>query len=185
MRRSVLAAVMLLGVYGGAVEAVKAVEEPFTRVRPYNLSSHLPEFFRDLLSDRVWVFKRRGAIAAIYFAKSGELFGCWKSKGRSRFERSRSDMRWKIGTPSGISNLEISWGTPEGLKFYRMVMIYDGKTGRLHGERFRTSDRRWWVARDGWVQRSWPKVLADKCPGLLLPWDIALDGRPRTSPTRR
>ena len=90
-------------------------------------------------------------------------------------------MRWKIGTPSGRSNLEISWGTAEGLKYYRMVVVYDGKTGRFHGERFRTRDRRWWVARDGWVQDAWPRVLANKCQGLLLPWDLFLDDRQRST----
>ena len=177
IKRSILATVTLLAVDVSEIEAVRAAEEPFTRVRPYNLSSHLPAFFRDLLSGRVWVYKRRGAIAALYFAKDGQLFGCWKSKDRPRFQRSLSSMRWKIGTPNGISNLEINWATPEGLRFYRMVIVYDGKSGRFHGERFRISDRRWFVARDGWVQRSWPKVLAAQCRGLLLPWDLAIDGR--------
>ena len=165
----------------GTAERARAAEEPFTRVRPYNLSSHLPEFFRDLLSNRVWVFKRRGSVAALYFAKNGELFGCWSAKDGSRFVSSRPGLRWKIGTPNGRSNLEISWGTAEGLKYYRMVVVYDGKTGRFHGERFRTQDRRWWVARDGWVQNAWPRVLATKCQGLLLPWDLFLDDRQRST----
>ena len=173
-----IAGIMTLVVVSwGAVGTVGAAEEPFTRVRPYNLSSHLPEFFNDLLLKRVWVFKRRGAVAALYFGAKGELWGCWLSRDRTRYVASRPGLRWKIGTPNGRSNLEISWGTAEGLKYYRMVVLYDGLTGRFHGERFRTRDRRWWVARDGWLQNEWPRVLSTKCGGLLLPWDVSLDDR--------
>ena len=160
-------------VYGGSTGKVFGAEEPFTRVRPYNLSSHLPEFFRDLLSARVWVFERRGSIGAVYFDPKGAVFGCWLRNDGSGFERSRRGMRWKIGTSTSRSNLEISWPTAEGLRYYRMVIVYDGVTGRFHGERFSAQERKWRVVRDGWVQATWPRVLAEGCQGLVLPWELA------------
>lgn len=165
-------------VLGGSIISVTPVggaEEPFTRVRPYNLSSHLPEFFTQLLGGRVWVFQRRGAPAAVYLAKNGDVVGCWLRADNSGYVRSREGMKWGIGTPNSRLNFEVSWPTSEGLRYYRMVVIYDGKSGRFHGERFNFKAKKWRVARDGWIQESWPRSLKDRCPGLLLPWDLKIE----------
>ena len=165
-------------VLGGSIISVTPVggaEEPFTRVRPYNLSSHLPEFFTQLLGGRVWVFQRRGAPAAVYLAKNGDVLGCWLRADNSGYVRSREGMKWGIGTPNSRLNFEVSWPTSEGLRYYRMVVIYDGKSGRFHGERFNFKAKKWRVARDGWIQESWPRSLKDRCPGLLLPWDLKVE----------
>ncbi len=139
------------------------LEEPFTRVRPYNLSSHLPEFFREVLKNRVWVYERNGSPAVMFLAEDGSVEGCWSRSSGLRFVKAHGSMRWRIGTPAGISNFETSWATPEGLKYYRMVLIYDGETGGLHGERFSTRDLSWYVSREGWLQEGWPAVFVEKC----------------------
>ena len=165
-------------VLGGSIISATPVggaEEPFTRVRPYNLSSHLPEFFTQLLGGRVWVFRRRGALAAVYLSKNGDVLGCWLRADNSGYVRSREGMKWGIGTPNSRLNFEVSWPTSEGQRYYRMVVIYDGESGRFHGERFNVRAKKWRVARDGWIQESWPRSLKDRCSGLLLPWDLKIE----------
>lgn len=171
------ALVAAMSVVSGTAEASpgNAAEEPFTRVRPYNLSSHLPSFFRELLTGRVWVYQRRGEPAAVFFGGDGRLQGCWLRKDGSGFVRSHESMRWRIGTPSGMSNLQIAWATEEGPRYYRMVVIYDGRTGRFHGERFSTTRLAWYVARDGWLQETWPAALAERCAGLGIDPDIPVN----------
>ena len=154
-----------------------AQEEPYYRVRPYNLSSHTGEFFRGLLENRVWVFRFRGSPAAMYFSKDGAAEGCWLSRDNSRFARSRVGMGWRVGTPMGPGNLEINWPTSEGMNRYRMVIIYDRVSGKFHGERFNVKKRRWREARSGWLQDSWPAALKRVCKSTNLPWDLPINER--------
>lgn len=158
-------------------ESLAQKKNPYYRVRPYNLSSHTGEFFRELLANRVWVFRFRGSPAAMYFRKGGAVEGCWLSRDHSRFVRSRVGMGWRVGTPMGPGNLEINWPTSEGMNHYRMVIIYDPRSGKFHGERFGTEKRRWKVARSGWLQESWPAALKAVCKSTNIPWDLAIDER--------
>lgn len=175
-RRLFFAAVVVVcavGVWGGGKSA-DARDEPFTRVRPYNLSSHLPEFFKGLLKNRVWVYERNGSPAGMFFRPDGGVEGCWLRRDGAGFVRSLRGMGWRVGTPSGISNIDIFWPTAEGFRHYRMVLIFDGKSGSLHGERFSTEKLSWYVARRGWLQEEWPALFVEKCgklgvdPGLPI-----------------
>ena len=169
LRAGVVAAfVCVMPAYGQAPER--------ETVRPYNLSSHLPEFFRDLLGGRTWVFETRGSPGALFLGRNGTVQAC-RLGGNGKFMGTPPGARWKIGTRNGPSNLELSWATPEGIQHFRMVIVYDPKTGRLHGERFSTSERKWHIARDGWVQDGWPAGLVDACPGVTVPWDVKIDER--------
>lgn len=152
-----------------------APEEPFTRVRPYNMSSHLPDFFRGLLNDRVWIYRRNGSAAGMFLAADGRVGGCWLKRDQSGFVQPFASMRWRIGTPSGLSNFETSWATSEGPRYFRMVLIYEGRTGALHGERFSGKSLSWHVTRDGWVQEGWPAVFVEKCGKLKVKPDIAVN----------
>ena len=145
-------------------------------VRPYNLSSHLPEFFRDLLGGRTWVFETRGSPAALFFGPNGSVEACRLGR-NGKFMRTPPGARWRIGTRNGASNLDLSWATSEGIQHFRMVIVYEPKTGRFHGERFSTSERKWHIARDGWVQEGWPAGLVDACPGVRVPWDVKIEER--------
>ena len=73
---------------------------------PSNISSHLPEFFRDLLTDRVYVYERREAPAAMYFAKDGTYYACWLHSD-GRYVRVHDDATWTIGTSA--RTFQLSW----------------------------------------------------------------------------
>ena len=170
LRGGLAACAMGLAMAGPGLEA--AAQET-SLPRPGNISSHRPEFFRSLLEGRVWVFERDGRPAATYFGKDGEIKGCAWPKGASRYLPYRADTRWKIGTPNGRSNLEISWSSSEGTIYSRRVIVYDRETGRFHGEKFATRMKAWYVERDGWIQDGWPAVFRNACNNLTLPWDLA------------
>ena len=167
--RGGLAALAVMTTLAAPSAGPAAQERPL--LRPQNLSSHTPEFFRDLLAGRVWVFERDGKPSAVWFGPDGGLKGCASPKGR-RYVPYQADTRWRIGTPNGRSNLEINWATTEGMGYSRRVMIYDRETGRLHGEKFSPRIRAWYVERDGWIQEGWPAAFARACGGLKLPWDV-------------
>lgn len=166
-------ATLALGIalIGSAPEA--SAQEGAPPPRPQNLSSHLPDFFRELLGGRVWVANPSGRASAAYFGEDGFVKRCYWSNRRKAYVFNRGELRWKIGTPNGRSNLEINWGTGEGLRTWRVVLIYDRGTGRLHGERFRRKTRSWYVSRDGWIQEGWPAAFRNACHNLVLPWDLA------------
>ena len=168
--RSVSAFALVALVSGFGLEAAG---QDGPRLRPQNLSSHAPEFFRELLSGRVWVFERDGRAAATYFGKDGSVKGCAWPRQMKGYVPYRSDTRWRIGTPSGRSNLELNWPGSEGLAWSRRVIVYDRETGRFHSEKFNTRIRAWYVDRDGWIQDGWPGAFRNACNTLTLPWDLA------------
>ncbi|MDE0176125.1 MAG: hypothetical protein OYH76_23530 [Defluviicoccus sp.] len=171
IRRYFATAVLAIALTGPALEAAAQGARPLPR--PQNLSSHLPEFFRDLLGGRVWVANPRGRPAAAYFGEDGFVKRCYWSNAKKSFVFNRGELRWRIGTPNGRSNLEIGWVTGEGERFWRVVLIYDRETGRLHGERFNRKKRSWYVSRDGWIQDGWPAAFRNACHDLVLSWDLA------------
>ena len=149
---------------------------PPMRDVPPNLSSHSPEFFRDLLGGRVWVNKNSNAVAANYYSKDGAFTACFRHHTRKRFLRMYPLAKWKIGTPAFRSNLEENWLSPQtGPHHYRMVIIYTPDTGRLHAERYFSKTKQWKIVRDGWVQDSWPAALLEACPKLVLPTHLPID----------
>ena len=145
-------------------------------LKPYNLSSHPPEFFRDLLAGRVFVYERNGKAAAIHYAADGSTYTCWYSPRRGRFLRAYPGSSWSIGTPNGRSNLEEHWPSPNNPNYRRRrVVIYDPNTGHLHLEAYFKNDNKWRIVRSGWIQAGWPKVLIEECPKLVLPHTLAID----------
>ena len=144
--------------------------------RPTNLSSHPPDFFRDLLGGRVFVYQHRNEPAAIYHAKDGTVVGCWYHSGRKRFVRAYQNTTWKIGTPRRKSNIEYRWTTPDTEEHHlRRVIIYTPSTGRFHFEAVDGQTRHWKVTRDGWIQEDWPQILVELCPALNLPYSLRIN----------
>ena len=140
-----------------------------------NFSSHLPEFFRDLLAGRVFVHERNGAPAAIHYRKDGTFYACWLADDAS-FRRSPDDSTWKIGSRSRASNIEHRTYHPRfGEQFFRRVLIYTPETGRFHFEAYFKTSNEWRIDRDGWIQDSWPQVLVDNCRDLDLPSNFPID----------
>ena len=145
-------------------------------LKPYNLSSHPPEFFRDLLAGRVFVHERNGRLAGIHYAADGTTYSCWYSPRRSRFLRAYPGSTWHIGTPNGRANLEERWPSPSNLNHRsRRVVIYNPAIGRIHLEAYFKNTNEWRIVRTGWLQTAWPKVLLDECPKLPLPHTLPID----------
>ena len=136
-------------------------------------SSHEAVFFRDLLTERVWVYQNltepllsaRLYGAAAYFHKDGRLTVCtaWESGGVDH------SGRWAV-VPSenfvALYNYLAPGQKPDPKQVRGHVPIfYDAETGRLHSEDW-VSDDTWQIFLSGWVQESWPAAMADACPEL-------------------
>lgn len=160
-----------------ALSAHVAPDRAHAGSQPYNQSSHPPEFFRDLLGGRVFVYEFNGMPAARYHARDGSVIPCWYSHRQQRYVRTSStSSSWRIGTPAGPSNLEMRWTTSaDKQRYLRRVIIYTPDTGAFHLERFSGNTRRWSATLRGWIQETWPKVLLDECPHLGLPHDLPVD----------
>lgn len=165
-----LSAMVFAVVLSGFVGSAEAQDRRSTA--PRNLSSHPPEFFRELLTGRVWVYERKGSVEAMYLGKDGVVKGCWFSAERNTYRLFSAELRWRIGTPRGRSNLELNWPTSEGMRYGRRVIIYAGETGRFHSETFGIKTRNWRVDRDGWIQDGWPAAFRNACNEAILPWDV-------------
>ena len=163
-----------------------------TTARPYNQSSHPPEFFKDLLSGRVFVFDQFDRVSAVHFAQNGRLYSCRYSIHDNRYLSSFPTSSWRIGTPAGPSNLEVSWTDPEEITHdeqapipYRLtrrrVIIYDPDTGSFHTESYFSRSDHWRVARQGWIQNAWPQALVSRCSDLDLPASLQIDPRQTTT----
>ena len=150
--------------------ALAPLADADTPHRPKNLSSHPPEFFRDLLGGRVFVWKHRGQPAAILYRDDRAILSCWFDPRRDKFLRNYTNAEWKIGTPAGKSNIEERWFSMTGNhRVLRRVIIYTPSTGRFHFEARDPETEHWRIIRDGWVQDAWPKALVRHCPLMNLP----------------
>ena len=150
--------------------AALATDTPRLPRKPFNLSSHSPEFFRDLLTGRVWVFKHQGYPAAFHFTADGRAIGCKYNPDGAIFTTPGGYMNWKIGTPNSPSNLEMTtdhWGS--GSVLWRMLIVYSPDTGRFHAEQYSRSTQKWRVIWPGWIQDSWPATLRRQCAHMTLP----------------
>ena len=172
MRRLILTIAACFAVFLTALPHPGSAAPP----RPHNLSSHPPEFFRDLLAGRVFVYEHHDKPAAFHYAKDGAVFACWYNPARNRFLRAYPNTSWQIGTPRGRSNLEERWTTPSGMQRHlRRIIIYTPKTGRFHVEAYVKKRDAWVVSRNGWIQNAWPKILLEQCPKLVLPYRLPID----------
>lgn len=145
------------------------------RPRPMNFSSHGPEFFRSLLSGRVWLFERLGKIGALHFAADGSLQGCWTRRKDKKYFATGENWWWEVGIGIGGTKLALVRPVKGRVSSYGMVLIYDGRSGRLHGERFNRKTKMWAVIADGWVKQLWPRALLDVCEGLRLPSSVEVE----------
>ena len=136
--------------------------------RKPNPSSHAAAFFEELLTGRAFVYTKpynkdqssdeSDRTAGIFFGTGGKAFICTRQKGSTKgLVRS-----WRM-IPSGkhgaILALHRDKDDPANHR-HQQVLFYDGESGRLHVERWGTRWRAWVVWTEGWVQESWPRVLA-------------------------
>lgn len=143
------------------------------------LASHDAAFFERLLVDRAYVYKktlyRRGDIAGYVKRPGGKVLICTYRGYRRVTQRAN----WRV-LPSNrhraLSALYYDGDDPRDSRNYA-VPFYDGESGRLHQKIWHRGDLRWVDRFDGWVQESWPRILADACPGLTkdLPEGMAIN----------
>ena len=151
--------------------------------RKPNPSSHAAAFFEELLTGRAFVYTKpynkdqssdeSDRTAGVFFGADGKAFICTRQKGSTK-GRVRS---WRI-IPSGkhrtVIALHKDKDDPANHR-YQQVPFYDGESGRLHIESWSPRWRAWRVWTEGWVQESWPRVLAGACKKLKLPPELAIN----------
>ncbi|MDE0059589.1 MAG: hypothetical protein OXI64_05935 [Defluviicoccus sp.] len=138
---------------------------------PFNLSSHTPEFFRDLLSGRVWVYESNSKPAAAYLGKNQDKVDCWFQPSRNKYLRTYPDATWAITGNQGRVFIK----TTNAGKTYTRVPFYAPDTGRYHTEAPNKELTHWQIVTDGWIQNEWPRILLDRCPELGLPHDLPIN----------
>ena len=150
-------------------------------VKPYKVSnypSHNSTMIERLVAGRVYVYERKvdeahdawNRVQGSVFSKDGSLHQC--------FVRSRN--YWRAGIYGVV---EDKWLVTEGkLKLdvgaKRPVWrfpFYRPQNGGLTLERYSGKSRKWTVSDSGWIQGSWPRVLADACPKLRLPTGLKIN----------
>ena len=169
LRPALVLAVVVVAASVGK-EAVSA-EEIMSRQR----SSHQVEFFRELLTERVWVYEQvsinsplyRDYASAAYFHKDGRVTVCtsWESGGYD------FSGHWAVVPSAGFTALYAYTAPGEvydtSQRRGHMPIFYDAETGRFHSESpVSEGIDTWYVFLRGWVQESWPAALVDACPGL-------------------
>ena len=151
MRKVTIIAVLLLAA-GCAAHGAAPLNET---------SGYTPEAVQQLVTGRVYVRKGlTGWTAARYFRPGGGFDFCGVTA-EGRLSESRGT--WTVAADSrGRANWRLQIGSKRGRLY---VPHYDPESGEL---KFRRRDGRgnWVTGMRGWLQASWPKVMAERCPGL-------------------
>ena len=127
-------------------------------------SSYAPETIRQVLTDKVLVRDRpNGHLVARYFRPNGSSDYCGADDDGAA--RSYKTIRWVVGEDlRGRATFHL---TKKGSFRYLYVPHYDPESGELRLRRApRTGERGWVTGMRGWLQDSWPAVMAERCPGL-------------------
>ena len=131
-----------------------------------NHSSHNAAFFKDLMFGRVFVNEhsaRANVVAGELVDNEGRRYLCRMSRYRHR----QSVLSFETHSTGAARTINHKRGT------HRSLIFYEPHAGTLHVEFLgghEDPQRRQRVKlRSGWVQDSWPRVLAKECPGIKLP----------------
>ena len=135
-------------------------------------SSHNAAFFKDLMFGRVFVFEHPRApnvTQGVMFLDDGSRQECFVRMSRGRiagYSHEEGILSFETGSTGAASTIRVIEKTRRSLVFY------DAETGTLREEFLSNEDphkRQWNFLRSGWVQDSWPRVLADGCLGVDVP----------------
>lgn len=137
-----------------------ATDTPRLRHLPLNQPSHSAEFFEDLLTNRLWVYERFGAPAAMYFGPDGAFRNCSLRADHSGYRSSGPEWEWSIGDRHTKSNLQIAL-YPSSRRI-SMVIIYTPDSGRFHAEQYFKYSKSCQIIHDGWIQETLPAVIMDR-----------------------
>ena len=152
---------------------------------PSNMSSHGAQFFRELLTGRVYVFHlpavrsaaTGGALRGAYFLSRDEVVYCARNSWSGDYEW--ISYLWRVVYKNHARFNVYKAGTKPDPKLVKghFPMFYDHETGALDMESFIPSTRMWLHYRGGHVQETWPRALKNACPDLDLPGDLAINER--------
>ena len=152
-----------------AVRQTTVVKENAKLFRNY--SSHSVQFFKDLFAGRVFIHEHAslpGVVRGEVYHRDGRLGRCYFHQEAGKHVRHTTES-WSIEARVGA----IRAITVKG-KTGRSVPLYDAATGALRLEFFHRGpkgahDMTWAELGAGWVQDSWPRLLAHACPRVELP----------------
>ena len=133
-------------------------------------SSHNAALFKSLVSGRAFVFENSSlpdAVEGQLILEDGSVFWCFFGRVSKSYSLAFRKLSFETHTTGAALTLR------SGRKVGRSLVFYDPKAGTLREEYLASHDdphkRHWVKFRSGWVQKSWPRVLADACPAIKLP----------------
>ena len=131
-------------------------------------SSHRAQFFRRLLFGRLFVHEHSaapGMVGAEFVRNDGRMFLCFWDTKRKKYALDWA--RLDIETHSTGAARKVTHKGGVG----RALLFYQHKTGAMNVEVLlghKDPDKRERVVRrSGWIQESWPRVLANACPDFV------------------
>lgn len=125
-------------------------------------SAYTPETVRQMLTGKVFVRNRpNGRLVARLFRPSGRFDFCGIfNDGRPLSSRGT----WTVGADSrGRATYQHAWN---GKRSRLHVPHYDPASGKFEFRSRRDGGQWVAVSMRGWLQKSWPKSMAERCPGL-------------------
>ena len=130
-----------------------------------NHSSHSERFFRNLVFGRVFVHEHSAApgIASAEFVRDdGRVFRCFRKNDNGKYALSWAKLDIETHSTGAARTI-----TYQG-QIYRYLLFYEPRLGKLRVESLVAHEnphkRKFETRLSGWVQDSWPRVLADACP---------------------
>ena len=170
-----LALVLTAGLLASCVahgQSVKLDREVYFNETPFSA-----DFYQKLLSDRVNVMdgprpRYRNVVSGFVFGADGTVYECSPRRRMDGkfFWLATDTIRWSILRKGGGG--ELVWQLDPQQRNYT-TKFYDPKTGGL-------STEVWWQDANvlvglGQIQDTWPRALADACPGLKIPAHIRIN----------
>jgi len=141
-------------------------------------SSHNAAFFRSLTFGRAFVYERpviSNSVVGEFVRDDGRRFLCIRRKGEKKYVVVWSELGFETHSTGAART------TKTAGRVGRSLIFYEPKSGALRSEYLALHDdpyKRYRAKYDyGWVQDSWPRVLADACPMLVdeLPAGMAVN----------
>ena len=151
-----------------------------------NFVSHNKAFYDRLLSGRAWILagvyhpKYRNIVRGFVFRKDGFRIGClaYKKSNGDPLWLAQRGVKWEVTERARAVGAVVRNSYDDSTKPRHLVLFYSPSTGELADEVVRRdkSGKRYWIrSNSGHLKDSWPRALADACPGLELPPGMAIN----------
>ena len=148
-----------------------------------NHSSHNAAFFRSLVTGRVFVHEHQrfpGSLLAEVARSDGTSSMCYLRRKAGGFGSEELKLSFETHSTGAAKTVRTQSG-----KTIRTLIFYDPETGLLRQEGLAPNPdphkRTWKPNRAGWIQDSWPRLMADGCPWIALPAGMAINEKQTSS----